>query len=143
MPHPVDRLTLQRAILSLSLPAFLAACSTASKDITAAYVSPMQYQSYDCQQLTAESQRIQSRYLELGGRLDQAASNDKTLVGVGMILFWPALFALGGTKQQEAEYARLKGEHDAVQQTSVQKRCGMGAQQAAAAVQPAASAAAN
>ncbi len=26
------------------------------------------------------------------------------LMGVGMILFWPALFALGGTKKQEAEW---------------------------------------
>jgi len=114
-----------RLILSVSLCAFLGACSTASKDISAVYVSPTQYQSYDCQQLTAETQRLQSRYIELGGRLDQAASNDKTLTGVGLILFWPALFALGGTKQQEAEYARLRGEHDAVQQSMVQKRCGV------------------
>lgn len=129
---------LQRLGLGVTLLAFLGACSTASKDISAAYVSPMQYQAYDCQQLVAESQRIQSRYQELGGRLDQAASNDKALVGVGMILFWPALFALGGTKQQEAEYARLKGEYDAVHQTSIQKRCG--AQQAAVAPAAAASA---
>ena len=39
-----------------------------------------------------------------------------------MILFWPALFALGGTKQQEAEYARLKGEYDAVQQAAIAKK---------------------
>ncbi|MFN5047768.1 hypothetical protein [Roseateles sp.] len=115
---------LQRLGLGVTLLAFLGACSTASKDISAAYVSPMQYQAYDCQQLVAESQRIQSRYVELGGRLDQAASNDKALVGVGMILFWPALFALGGTKQQEAEYSRLKGEYEAVSQSSIQKRCG-------------------
>lgn len=137
MHHHAARRPVQRLALGLSLLAFLGACSTASKDISAAYVSPMLYQSYDCQQLIAESQRIQSRYQELGGRLDQAASNDKALVGVGVILFWPALFALGGTKQQESEYARLKGEYDAVQQTSIQKRCG--AQQAAAL--PAASAA--
>lgn len=127
----------QRAICAISLLAFLSACSTASKDISAAYVSPMQYQSYDCQQLMAETQRLQGRYVELGGRLDQAAQNDKALVGVGMVLFWPALFALGGTKQQEAEYARLKGEFDAVQQTSVQKKC---VGQQASAASPAASA---
>lgn len=102
----------------------LAGCATASKDISANYVSPTQYQSYDCQQLAAESQRLQARYVELGGRLDQAASNDKAIAGVGLILFWPALFALGGTKAQEAEYGRLRGEHDAVQQAVVQKKCG-------------------
>lgn len=63
------------------------------------------------------------RLTELGGRLDQAASNDKTITGVGVILFWPALFALGGTKQQEAEFSRLKGEYEALQKTAVDKKC--------------------
>ncbi len=101
----------------------LAGCSTASKDIAAVSVSPLQYQSYDCEQLTSESQRVQTRVTQLGGRLDEAASNDKAITGVGMILFWPALFALGGTKQQEAEYARLKGEYDAIQQAAIYKKC--------------------
>lgn len=109
------------AILSLSIA--LAGCATASKDIAPNYVSPMQYQSYDCEQIAAETQRIQVRVNQIGGRLDEAASNDKAIAGVGVILFWPALFALGGTKQQEAEYARLKGEYDALQQAAVQKKC--------------------
>jgi len=45
-------------------------------------------------------------------------------MGVGMILFWPALFALGGTKQQEAELARLKSEYDALQISVTSKKCG-------------------
>jgi hypothetical protein len=61
--------------------------------------------------------------VQLGGRLDTAASNDKAIAGVGMILFWPALFALGGTKQQEADYSRLRGEYDAVQQSAVLRKC--------------------
>lgn len=101
----------------------LGGCATASKDISANYVSPLQYQSHDCAQIASENQRIQARVTELGGRLDQAASNDKAIAGVGMILFWPALFALGGTKQQEAEYARLKGEYDALQQAAIAKKC--------------------
>jgi len=101
----------------------LMGCATASKDISTAYISPMQYQAYDCEQLSSEAQRVQVRVNQLGGRLDEAASNDKTITGVGMILFWPALFALGGTKQQEAEYSRLKGEYEAVQQASNLKKC--------------------
>ena len=87
------------------------------------YVSPVQYQTYDCDQIAAESQRLTARVQQLGGRLDEAASNDKTIMGVGLILFWPVLFALGGTKQQEAEYARLKGEAEALQQAAVAKKC--------------------
>jgi hypothetical protein len=109
--------------VSVSVSLALMGCATASKNIAASYVSPMQYQSYDCEQLASETQRIHVRVNQLGGRLDEAASNDKVITGVGLILFWPALFALGGTKQQEADYARLKGEYDAVQQTAVVKKC--------------------
>jgi hypothetical protein len=98
-------------------------CANSSNDISPAYVSPLQYQAYDCGQIAVEVQRVQARVVELGGRLDQAASNDKAIVGAGLILFWPALFALGGTKQQEAEYARLRGEYDAIEQAAVSKRC--------------------
>lgn len=98
-------------------------CATASKDVPVAYVSPMQYHAYDCEQLSSEIQRIQSRVVQLGGRLDEAASNDKAIAGVGMILFWPALFALGGTKQQEADYARLRGEYEASHQAAILKKC--------------------
>jgi hypothetical protein len=97
-------------------------CSTASKDIAAVYVSPIQYQAYDCEQLIAEIQRIHGRASQLAGRLDEAAGNDKALVATSL-LFWPTLFALGGTKQQEAEYARLRGEHDAAIQAAIQKKC--------------------
>ena len=104
----------------------LTGCSTASKDIAASYVSPMQYNTYDCDQITAENARLSGKVTQLSGRLDEAASNDKAITGVGIVLFWPALFALGGTKQQEAEYAKLKGEHDALQQAAILKKCSMG-----------------
>jgi outer membrane murein-binding lipoprotein Lpp len=120
--HHPKRLILV-AVVSGSL--LVAGCATASKDISSSYVSPLSYQSYDCEQISAEAQRIKARVVELGGRLDQAASNDKAIAAAGAILFWPALFALGGTKQQEAEYARLKGEFEALQQVSIQKKCGL------------------
>ena len=112
---------LQKTGVWLSALTVLTGCSTASQNITAEYISPNQYQSYDCEQLTQEATRILVRVKQLGVRLDQAANNDKAIGVVGAILFWPALFALGGTKQQEAEYARLKGEYDAVSQAQIAK----------------------
>lgn len=100
----------------------LGGCSTASKNISAASVSPMMFQSYDCEQLASEAQRLHNRANQLGGRLDEAASNDAGLMAVGLLIYWPALLHLGGTKQQEAEYARLKGEHDAVYQSAIIKK---------------------
>jgi hypothetical protein len=103
----------------------LVGCATASKDIASTYQSPLMYQNYDCSQIAAEHERINGRVQQLGGRLDEAASNDKKIATAGALLFWPALFALGGTKQQEAEYASLKGQHDAVQQAAIEKKCSL------------------
>lgn len=113
----------KKTIATLLIPIFLSACATAGKDVAATYVSPVQFSNYDCEQLKQELLRVQGRANQLSGRLDEAASNDKAIVGVGMILFWPALFALGGTKQQEAELARLKGEYDALSAAAVNKKC--------------------
>ena len=109
--------------IALSIALVASGRAAGSRDIASSYTSPIQYQSYDCNQMASEAQRLQTRVSQLGGRLDEAATNDKALVGVGLILFWPALFALGGTKQQEAEYARMKGEHDAIQQSAIAKKC--------------------
>lgn len=112
-----------KIIAILVASGILTACATAGKDVSSTYVSPMQYTKYDCEQLRSESMRIGVRVNQLTGRLDEAASNDKAIAGVGIILFWPALFALGGTKQQEAELSRLKGEYDAIESTANTKKC--------------------
>jgi hypothetical protein len=60
----------------------------------------------------------------MSGKLDKNRENDNLTTGAALILFWPAVFFLGGTKEQEAEFARLKGEAQAVEQVSIQKKCG-------------------
>lgn len=112
----------KKFVCCATIAAFLGGCATAGKDVAATYVSPIQYSNYDCDQLRQELARINGRVGQITGRLDEAASNDKTLMGVG-ILFWPALFALGGTRQQEAELSRLKGEYEALQTASTIKKC--------------------
>ena len=114
---------MQRFIALMAATSILVGCATAGKDVVGTYVSPSQYSNLDCDQVRQEMLRVTSRVNQLTGRLDEAASNDKTIGVVGAILFWPALFALGGTKPQEAELARLKGEYEALQSVSTQKKC--------------------
>ena len=114
---------MKRSVVVLAAVTLLSGCSTASKNIAASYVSPLQFQAYDCDQLSSESQRIQTRVNQLTGRLDTAATNDKWIMTAGLLLAWPAFFALGGTKEQEAEYARLKGEYEAIHQSAVLRKC--------------------
>lgn len=113
----------KRIATILMTMAFLSGCATSGKDVTAIYISPTQYSNFDCDQIRLETGRLSGRVNELTGRLDQAATNDKAILVGGGLLFWPALFALGGTKQQEAELGRLKGEFEALQSAATQKKC--------------------
>ena len=52
-------------------------------------------------------------------------------MAIGLVLFWPTLFFLeGGDGPEAAEYARLKGEVDALEGVAIQKQCDMTAFQA-------------
>lgn len=102
---------------------FMSGCSNSSKEIPALYVSPLQYSQYDCDQVRTEMARIGTRVSQMTGKLDKNAETDNVVTGVGVVLFWPALFFLGGTKEEEAEYSRLKGEYQALEQVGVEKKC--------------------
>ena len=46
-------------------------------------------------------------------------------MAVGLLLFWPALFFLeGGDGPEAAEYARLKGQYEALRTVAVQRKIG-------------------
>ncbi|MGP9821710.1 hypothetical protein ACTZWW_16965 [Salinarimonas sp. NSM] len=105
--------------------AMLAGCASRASDITAAYVSPLTYESYTCDQLHEEATRVSSRAIAATGAQNQRASNDAVATGVSLILFWPAAFLVRGDGAQAAELARLKGEMDAIEQVSTRKQCGI------------------
>ena len=103
----------------------LIACATPPQNIQASYVSDATYRDYDCDQVAEETVRVQRRVGNLHASLKKTASDDAAQMGVGLILFWPALFFLeGGDGPQAQEYARLKGEAEALERVSIQKRCG-------------------
>ena len=109
------------AVGSLSL----AGCATSPDNITASYVSPIQYSSYSCSQLREEAARVSSRAIEMAGVQSNKATGDAVAMGVGMVLFWPSLFFIKGDGTTAAEVARLKGEMDAIEQASVKRKCGI------------------
>lgn len=104
----------------------LSACAQSSANIAPAYVSPMQFADYSCSQIADEARRVSARAAQAMGTQDQQAANDQAAMAVGMILFWPALFALGGNSNaNEAEVARLRGEMQALEQANIQRNCGI------------------
>jgi hypothetical protein len=101
----------------------LAGRASASNDIQASYVSPVQYSAYTCQQLGLEAQALSQRAAIVAGAQDEKRSNDQVATGVAIVVFWPAAFLVKGDGQTAAELANLKGQMVAVEQASIQKKC--------------------
>ena len=117
---------IKKVIISTLFVLALVGCASNPDKIDAAYVSPLKYQDYDCQQIAMEMDYVGQRTSELYGRLKKERNADNWQMGLGLAVFWPALFFLeGGDGPEATEYAQLKGEYEALRQNSVQKRCGI------------------
>ncbi|MBX3615896.1 hypothetical protein [Nitrosomonas sp.] len=112
------------ALLVFVIVILLSSCATSPESRSVSYVSPSQFQTYSCEELLNEIERIQNRVSELIGKPGATIpAKDKWILGADLSLSWAALFALGGTEEQEAEYLQLKSEYDAIQQWAVIKQC--------------------
>ena len=103
----------------------LGACATPPEKIEAAYVSPIQYENYTCEQIAAEAGRVSDRAAQALGIQKKKAQGDAVKVGVALVLFWPAALFVDGKSANESEVARLKGEMDTLEKVSIQKNCGI------------------
>ena len=115
------------AVATATAWAFLYGCATRPENVSAAYVSPLQYHAYDCDQVQGELVRVNRHVMEVTGQQQGAADKDAVALGVGLVLFWPALFVMAGGDKSD-ELARLKGEYDALEQVAVLKKCDVGTQ---------------
>jgi hypothetical protein len=112
-------------VLGLSKVISPTACAKSADRIAASYVSPYQYEQFSCPQLAEEAQRLSHRASVVAGAQDEKATRDAVVTTVGVVVFWPALFFIGGNDQQTAELARLRGEMEAIEQVAIRKRCGI------------------
>ena len=104
---------------------FLATSGCASKPgaILADYVSPLQYKAFSCDVLTAERDRMLDSLVELNRHQNKEASDDSATVAIGMLLFWPVLFALSDNDDAAGALGNLKGEVRALDIVATEKGC--------------------
>ncbi|MGJ3242933.1 MAG: metal ABC transporter ATP-binding protein [Opitutales bacterium] len=114
---------MNRILLPITLLlAGLVGCATPPKKIGAQYVSPLVYKDYTNDQIIVEMDHVGQRTAVLYENLKKEANNDKLQTGLGLLVFWPALFLLeGGDGPEAQEYARLKGEYEALRKAAVQR----------------------
>ena len=109
-------------VFALVGASLLAGCAKDANQVSASYISPILHENYTCPQLAEEAQRVSSRAAQAAGAQDQKATNDKIAMGVGLVVFWPALLLTKGNDETMVELARLKGKMDAIEQASIKKR---------------------
>ena len=109
--------------VSLSL---VSGCATQPSNVAASHVSSLKYDSVDCRRLGIEAADVEAKLSSVTSSLQSKANTDAILIGASLLL-WPLLFgtmATGG-KAEEQELARLKGEKIAIEQSSLNKNCGV------------------
>jgi hypothetical protein len=116
---------IRQTIAVAAVAALVSGCATSPRDIAPTYVSPILYQSLSCVQLQQEAARVSQAAAVATGAQTSQASKDATMMGVGLVLFWPSLLFIGGDKGNASEVARLKGEMQAIEQANIQKNCGI------------------
>ncbi len=115
--------TFKKLFVVFLMVAFTAGCATKSDNIKADYVSPLAYQSYNCDQVGQEMLRVGRRVSEIAAQQDSTSTKDKVAMGVGLVVFWPSLFFLAAGEDHKKEIARLKGESDALEQIAIMNHC--------------------
>jgi len=111
--------------IALALVIALAGCAKSSEEVSTSYVSPIQYANHDCGQLRGELTRVNRQLVQKMRSQDGRADSDALATGVGVVLFWPALFFIKGDDEHAGELARLKGEFNAIEQSAIEKRCNL------------------
>ncbi|MFS4437900.1 hypothetical protein ACMA5I_06785 [Paracoccaceae bacterium GXU_MW_L88] len=114
-----------KKVMIVAALAALAGCAQTSENIEAAYISPMAYSAYDCDQLRMEAARVSHEARVAMGAQDRRAESDNTKVAVATILFWPAAFLVKGDGEGASRVAALKGEMQAIEAANTQKSCGI------------------
>jgi hypothetical protein len=115
---------MKNKIISILLVAGISACASQPEKIQATYISPNEYSGLSCEELEDEMRGLSSRVSMLTGQLKEEANSDNMQMGVGLLLFWPALLFLeGGDGAQASEYALLKGKYEAVETKYKRNKC--------------------
>lgn len=104
------RVVIAAVAAALALPG----CASRPENVAASHVSSSRYADRTCKSLARELDEVQDALRAQSAKLNDKATQDAVVTGVGVILFWPVLFALGNNAGLEGDVARLKGEEQAI-----------------------------
>ena len=101
----------------------LSGCAAQPDQVSKSYVSPSTYSHLNCAALQSERMSLIEYVNTLTEQQKKKAGNDAAAMAVGMVLFWPALFALSAGKDNGPQLATAKGQYDAISAAGRAKGC--------------------
>lgn len=106
-----------------SLALALSGCALRSHEVAPLPANPAQFAGLSCERIEDESETAQRRAAALAWSVDERAGGNIVALGVGMMVFWPALLAWRPQGPEADDLARLKGRFEALREAAVLKGC--------------------
>ena len=97
-------------------------CASNPDHVRSQYISPAQYASYSCAGIEEDIRTISREVHTLTGDQRRRANEDIWSAGVGLVVFWPALFFLMRGNNVD-DLSRMRGEYEALVAASRRKDC--------------------
>lgn len=97
-------------------------CASNPDYVRSQFISPAQYASYSCAGIEEDLRTISREVHTLTGDQRRRANEDLWSAGVGLVVFWPALFFLMRGNNVD-DLARMRGEYEALVAASRRKDC--------------------
>lgn len=101
----------------------LVGCASRAVDVRPAPANPADFATWSCARVDDEIDRVQQRAADVAYAVDERAGNNILALGIGVVVFWPAMLAMRPDGLEAAELARLKGRYEALRQASAGKGC--------------------
>ncbi len=123
LPTALPPARLARGVVAWLAIAALAGCATRAAHVPPRPADPAEFSTWDCDRLADELDTVQQRAAEVAYDVDERVGNNIVALGVGVTIFWPAMFALRPDGPEADELARLKGRDEALRATQQRRGC--------------------
>jgi hypothetical protein len=101
----------------------LSACITRSGDVKPLPADPSIYATWGCAALYDETDRVRQRGAQIAYAVDERSGNNIIALGLGVMVFWPALLAMRPHGPDAELLAQLKGQDEALQAAQARSAC--------------------
>lgn len=111
------------ALLIASVLSTHSGCALRSTDVVPLRADPGEFVPWGCERILEESGHVQRQAARVAYAFDERAGNNIVAMGIGLMVFWPAMLAMRPVGPDATVLAALKGRYEALQAAAASKGC--------------------